>query len=318
MSLVAGATRISTGQRVAMQIVMLGVIAGLVAVSRRSRRRGTRALSEQEALNTRLRVLVLEADDETRRSVAELLHGPVQGRLLAAELGLVEIRDQAVLSVAARDRLGSVMEILRSLRDDDVRRLSHLLHPVALDVGMVAAFRSLIAQMTQTYSVSIALHVAPEIEAVDGPGRPGLPKAVRITLYRALEEAINNARRHGAATSLDVFVECDDGLVRIRVCDDGTGLDGANGHVAANSPAGLGLTAIAVRAGARGGRVTLGRAGDHTELTAEVRVRRADLGVADRGVADRGVADRGVADLGVTAVVPSAVASSEERRQVGA
>jgi signal transduction histidine kinase len=280
LSLVAGATRISTSQRVAMQVVMLAVIAGLVAVSRRSRRRGTHALDEQEALNARLRNLVLEADDETRRTVAELLHGPVQGRLLAAEMGLIEIRDQAILSVPARDRLGDVLEMLRSLRDDDVRRLSHVLHPIALDVGLVAACRSLIAQMTQTYAVDITLRVDPDIEAIDGPGRPGLPKAVRVTLYRALEEAISNARRHGGAKLLEVFIEGDDDLVRVRVCDDGTGLEARNGDGSGSEAVGLGLTAIAVRAGARGGRVTLERAGPRTELRAEVRIRRADLGAA--------------------------------------
>jgi signal transduction histidine kinase len=239
VSLVAGATRISIGLRVGLQVAMFVVIAGLVAQSRRSRRRGNRVLGEQEALNARLQNLVLEADDETRRSVAELLHGPVQGRLLAAEMGLIEIRDQAVLSVPARDQLGDVLDMLRSLRDDDVRKLSHVLHPSALDIGLIAAFRSLIAQMSQTYSVDISLRIDPVIEAID------------------------------------VLVELDHDVVRVRVRDDGTGLVGRGDQP---TSVGLGLTAIAVRAGARGGRVTLERTGQLTELCAEVRVRRADLG----------------------------------------
>jgi signal transduction histidine kinase len=262
----------------ALAVVTIGLVYAAVSVltyrllsTRRLLAARQDELAERIAANHRLQRLLVSADEEVRRSVAEALHGPVQGRLLAAEMRLVQLGESTSLDDQARYQLADILDSLQTLRDEDVRRLSHLLHPAALDVGLVVAVRSLVAQMESMYDLQIDLSVDDRIVAVDGPGRRGLPPPARLTIYRALEESITNAHRHGGATRLAVFLEIKgDDILCLRVKDDGKGLTD-------DVQPGFGLTAIATRAEARGGRVTIDQSDGGVELQAEVRVRRSDL-----------------------------------------
>lgn len=51
-----------------------------------------------------------------------------------------------------------------------------------------------------------------------------LPETVRIALYRIVQEAINNALKHGAPTTISVTVTQDSDDLKIAVEDDGTGI----------------------------------------------------------------------------------------------
>ncbi|MBB5084199.1 sensor histidine kinase [Nonomuraea endophytica] len=74
----------------------------------------------------------------------------------------------------------------------------------------------------------------------------GLPPAVELAVYRIVQEAVTNAHRHAAATSVTVAVErCQDRLL-VRVRDDGRGLP-------AQPPAGIGLRSMRERAAELGG-----------------------------------------------------------------
>ncbi|MGE0305361.1 MAG: sensor histidine kinase [Acidimicrobiia bacterium] len=261
---------------------LAGVVVAEVLELLRELGRSRTELAQRIEHTERLQQMLLEADEEVRRNVAEALHGPVQGRLLAAEMALCKIRDDGTLGSRELAVLIDALETIRSVRDEDVRQLSHLLHPIALDIGLVVAVRSLVAQMESMYNLDIDVSVDERIEAVDGPGRRGLPPSARLTLYRALEEAINNARKHGGARRLAVFLEYDgEDKLSLRVRDDGRG-------IAEGSTTGFGLTAIATRAGTRGGSVDIGLADGVTELRAAVRVRRQDFAPMSPDAADQG------------------------------
>ena len=55
------------------------------------------------------------------------------------------------------------------------------------------------------------------------PDRP--TSEVETTLYRIIQEAINNAAKHGGARRAQVEIVEDDSIVRMRVQDDGRGFD---------------------------------------------------------------------------------------------
>jgi signal transduction histidine kinase len=256
---------------IGLSYAMVAVVVDRLVYGQRELRRKTREVAAQVETTERLQHLLVNADEEIRRSVAEALHGPVQARLLASEMRLASIRDDRTVSPATRAEVIEVLATLQLLRDHDVRRLSHLLHPLAIEVGLVAAIRMLIDQMESMYELDIELTVDDRIAQVDGPGRTGLPNAARLTLYRALEEAINNAHRHGGARAIAVALEHDaDDIVRLRVRDDGRGLTNSHTH-------GFGLLAIASRAKVRGGKVEIEQGPVGVELIAEVRIRRQDL-----------------------------------------
>lgn len=58
-----------------------------------------------------------------------------------------------------------------------------------------------------------------------------LPEPIRVSLYRIVQEATNNAARHAAARRVEVQVTTDAGVIEIRIADDGAGI-GAGGEAA--------------------------------------------------------------------------------------
>ncbi len=93
---------------------------------------------------------------------------------------------------------------------------------------------------------------------------PETSPALGLHAYRIVQEALTNAMRHGAAERAWVSVDADDGVLRIRVDDDGRGL------AAGAAAAGHGLVGMAERAALHGGTAALGpgpRGGCRLEAT---------------------------------------------------
>lgn len=55
-----------------------------------------------------------------------------------------------------------------------------------------------------------------------------LPDLVRVSLYRILQEAINNVGKHSGAAHIDVDIKYQNRLVTITILDDGCGLKGSD------------------------------------------------------------------------------------------
>ena len=102
---------------------------------------------------------------------------------------------------------------------------------------------------------------APVTIAVEGEQRP-LPRAVDEVAYRILQESLTNVLRHaGPAARATVRLSFEPAALGITVIDDGTGAAAATGDCdGANT--GHGLTGMAERAAAVGGKVTAGPRGE--------------------------------------------------------
>jgi signal transduction histidine kinase len=215
---------------------------------------------------------IVQAQESIRREVAERLHGEVQGKLLALELQLRQALAQLDRdAAAARQTITTVAERLGVVRDT-ARAISHQLHPAILRMGLPAALRSLRDGLEP--SVSLSLEVAPEIEQRElrgalggGAGLPPLPEAVRLALYRLVQEGVNNAVRHGGVREVRVRVWAPRAdQVAVSVEDRGRGLPrGA-------SP-GLGLASLRGAVEALGGQLHVsGAPGRGTRLVGVVPV----------------------------------------------
>ncbi|MFB9199882.1 sensor histidine kinase [Nonomuraea spiralis] len=85
---------------------------------------------------------------------------------------------------------------------------------------------------------------------LDVEGEPRtLPPAADLTVYRVVQEALTNTIRHAAATRARVTLTYETGAVTVRVDDDGKGSRAPRGH---------GLTGMAERVAAAGGRLDTG------------------------------------------------------------
>ena len=74
-----------------------------------------------------------------------------------------------------------------------------------------------------------------------------------VHLYRIAQEALNNALKHGHAKNIVIAFEADNGVLALRVSDDGTGFDPKH----ADRESGMGLKTMSYRARPIGGTLEI-------------------------------------------------------------
>ena len=176
----------------------------------------------------------VEAAEGELRRIERDLHDGAQARLVALGMSLGLAEQQLAADPTAARRLleearAAAEEALRELRD-----LARGIHPPVLaDRGLEAALAALVARLPLPVRLD-----------VDLPGRP--PAAQEAAAYFVAAEALANASKHAGASQLAVRIVRADGMLVVRVEDDGRG--GAD-------PQGRGLQGLAQRVAALDGSV---------------------------------------------------------------
>ncbi|HEX3875421.1 MAG TPA: sensor histidine kinase [Bryobacteraceae bacterium] len=222
----------------------------------RTRQYGT-ALSQTEAQLRALTARLLTSQEEERRRLARELHDDVIQRVAALQNQVVRLRLGAEGSVDGRtDKELEVIENGLATMADDMRSLSHGLHPSILDdLGLEAGLKQLVDAFREQTSQSA------QFKAQDIPNT--IPQVNATTLYRIAQEALNNARKHAVNSSVVVTLSGSSTELRLMIEDDGPGFNSS--HTAR----GLGLISMRERADLVGGRVIVtGRPGRGTQVEA--------------------------------------------------
>ncbi len=148
----------------------------------------------------------------------------------------------------------------------------------ALGRDALAEMRALIFELRPSQLEELGLEQALRLHAAAVQGRTGLPVtidcspvdraplAVEDALYRIAQEALHNVVKHAGASMVRVTLDQADGVLRLRVDDDGAGFDPAT------VPAGhLGLGSMRTRAEGVGGVLMIdSRRQDGTRLQVAV------------------------------------------------
>lgn len=218
--------------------------AGAVEVTRRVSRETVRVmLQAQEVERSRLS---RDLHDQTGQALAALLLGLNAAR----RTGTLE---QAHAALAELD--GLVREALA-----DVRSIAVQLRPAALDAhGLAAALERLAGTVCDDQNTEIVVTTTLSDEQ-------RLPAEIETAVYRIVQEAVTNARRHAHATRIDITVVTRPDAVVATVEDNGDGFDPNDA-----APGRLGLTGIRERVSLFNGRVRIEAApGRGTAITAEL------------------------------------------------
>ncbi len=232
---------------IAAQLVL---IAGLV--TQRTRRRGAEeALSVNQATlrmsYDRIRHLagrLINAQEAARASIARGLHDDVCQDLVALSLALCRLKDSSKRPQTARvqQELSRLQQWTMTLADN-VRRLSHDLHPPTLGLlGLASAINGHCMEVRKRQRVDVHFIAAGELRDID--------REVAVGLFRMAQEALRNGVVHGGARHLVVSLARSRGDVELTVTDDGAGFDP---DAVRRSASGLGLVSMEERAYALGG-----------------------------------------------------------------
>ncbi|SFU33547.1 sensor histidine kinase [Alicyclobacillus macrosporangiidus] len=155
---------------------------------------------------------------EERNRIAGVIHDTVAHRLTALFVQLQAARRVLAQgdSAAAVGNL-EVCEVLAQESLADVRRSVHALRSQVAGEG-VEALRRLAIQYGGLTGMEVRF---------DAGGVDSLPTYCLGVLYRALQEGLTNAHRHGRATIVTVRLRMADGMVTLEVSDNGRGANGA-------------------------------------------------------------------------------------------
>jgi signal transduction histidine kinase len=203
-------------------------------------------LEGQVAELDRSRRLITAGEERVRREIAELLHSRVQNRLLMAWYRAEDC--QALLPsdpVQAGQILSELRDQLDTIREHDVRELSHRLHPSIIRTGLLPALE----RLTDDFAgrLEIAVQADEHVAVLDEPGNNHIPDTVRLSAYRVVEEALGNIARHAGARHAELSLTVDGDELEVIVRDDGRGFDPLQ------TQTGLGLGTISAHVGRVGG-----------------------------------------------------------------
>lgn len=207
-----------------------------------------------------LRRMGQRVEDEAKR-VAHALHDEAGTLLGSVHLALEEVAG----SLPRRKRAGLVK--VRTLLDQieqELRRLSHELRPTLLDdLGLLPALDFLTKGVAKRTGMGIVVKE-------EGAQTGRLPAEVETTLYRNVQEALNNVARHARARRVTVTLKRSDDCVRCSVRDDGAGFaPRAVAH--GDQERGLGLPGMRERLDAVGGSLEVASSPGHgTEIKMSV------------------------------------------------
>jgi two-component system sensor histidine kinase DegS len=122
----------------------------------------------------------------------------------------------------------------------NLRQLIAELRPAALaDLGLTPPLHALARRCEQLSGIPVTLHVS--LRYADGVASSRLLPDVELAVYRVVQEALTNIRRHSTATRIVVTVIEDDDAVVAEISDNGQGFD-------ADRASGFGLSGMVERA----------------------------------------------------------------------
>jgi signal transduction histidine kinase/ligand-binding sensor domain-containing protein len=204
-----------------------------------------RAYTVQEAFSRQL----IASQERERKRIAAELHDSLGQQLLI-------IKNWAVLALTSVNGSESVKEPLDQISDtashavEEMREIAYNLRPYQLEkLGLTAAIRGLITRV----AASSGIRFVTEIGDVDGL----FPQDVEISIYRIVQEALNNILKHSQATEGWVLTANNSGTLSLTIGDNGLGFTPTGDRESQQDSKGFGLLGIAERVRMLGGRVVI-------------------------------------------------------------
>ncbi len=209
---------------------------------------------------------VLRAQEEERGRIARDLHDSTVQMLGTLHQHLEALAfDREIFPQEVIQRLHKMERIVDGMIED-VRRFSQNLRPSALDaLGLLPSLEDMAANLQQEHGIRARVQALGQVQRLE--------PEVEITLFRIVQEALNNVHRHARASEVVVSLWFGKDKVQITIWDDGQGFtlpDRPHDLIAAGR---MGLAGIRERVDILGGTVDIySKPGDGTMVSVELPV----------------------------------------------
>jgi len=163
---------------------------------------------------------IIEAQEEERRRLSREIHdGPAQ--LLAHALMGSQILERVHREKGPEESSKEIATMRNTIRDAlyEVRRIIYDLRPMSLDdLGLVPTLGKYLLRIKEHY---------PDVEIIFKTlgNEENLPEKMEAPLFRFVQEAVQNACKHGKPSQVKVLVEFREHRISLLIKDDGVGFD---------------------------------------------------------------------------------------------
>ena len=221
-----------------------------------------RLRAEQELVQLTVRLFTLQ--DEERRRIARELHDVTAQNLFAISVNLAKVSQLIPHEPGDAHQLIDECQSLGDQSLQEIRTLSYLLHPPLLDqAGLISALQWFVEGFTKRSGIYVNLYAQPI-------GR--LPSEIEMTLFRVVQEALTNVRRHSASETASIRLEKKQSEILLEIKDQGRGLtkprdeEDSNGLISM----GVGIPGMRQRLRQLGGKLEIAFNDDGTTISAIV------------------------------------------------
>ena len=211
-----------------------------------------------EELAGRKKVLrrLIEVQEHDRQMLCHELHDGMMQYAIAAKMHLEAIRSK-VESAAQHKQIDAVLECLNRGIAEGRQVIRGVRSAVLDDLGLCAAIRDLADEMA-VVDITVEIILDEEIDA--------LPPDLRMTVYRVVQESLNNVRKHASTHWAKVEIHRTPMEVHLQVSDWGCGFNADHAR-----RRGFGIVGMTERVRLAGGTFTIeSRPGSGAQIDARM------------------------------------------------
>jgi signal transduction histidine kinase len=203
---------------------------------------------------SRERTLTASSERRLMRLGFDLHDGPIQDVLaLAADVQLLQQQVYPFILEEYREQAHGRFDDLSSRLVELDRQLREIAHSLETKSVLSRPLGEILHREVDTFSERSGIHAELEIR-----GDPdSLSSAQRITVFRAIQEALANVREHAGATKVSVRVRARRSAIELQIVDDGMGFEVERALAKAAQRGRLGLVGIGERVRMVGGTFEL-------------------------------------------------------------
>lgn len=202
---------------------------------------------------------IIKVQEEERRRVAREIHdGPAQA--MANVIFLAEVCEKLIAIDTARAKR-ELQELRNQVRGclEETRKIIFDLRPMALDdLGLIPTVKRIVDILKERMGLKINVKVS-------GVPAPKLDSHIEVSLFRIIQESLNNIEKHSNASEAQVLIEFQGDYVTVIVKDNGSGFDVEANHKNSKS---FGLLGMKERVNLLNGELKIhSQRGSGTEIT---------------------------------------------------
>lgn len=207
---------------------------------------------------------VLKGEEQERTRLAKDLHDGLGGMLSGIKYSLSNMKGNLIMTPDNTQAFERSIDMLDS-SIKEMRRVAHNMMPeILVRYGLNTALKEFCNEINNSGVIRASYQSI-------GMDKEQLDQTVAVTIYRIVQELVNNAIKHGAAKNVLVqtHLMASDGLMSVTVEDDGKGFD----PEALNQFSGIGWSNIRNRVAFLKGKIDLNAApGKGTSALIEINI----------------------------------------------